>query len=218
MDFPQQKKRITAYFGTAIGIYALILAFLMFYTPGLVLEEEQNGNETELFLSNDSLHSIKNITVTAGEKQVLFLPELKPGEKKIIPLEQLKGVITIRANAAFHAETARTLSLSGTRGLSYSYESSYPKTAIAGEKFTASVKICNTGKIDIQEITIEETHSQDYFSENTQEQKASIPRGQCKTLEFQLTPKQKGRTEIYFNIKALDDIKTFFNTITIEEI
>ncbi len=218
MVVPEQRKKAVTYFAGVFILYIAILVFLVFFTPGIEISEQQTPEGIEIFVANSSMHLIRELKVyTADGKELLTVEELKPREKVKVPLTGLSDLVVINASAPFHATISLSLSLRGTKGLKLVFETSYPSIALAGTKFTVFLDICNKGDIGVPEITIEEAHARDFFSEQKKTEKISLDRGQCRKIGFPLTPLKKGETEIYFNIKALGVSEEFKRTIKIEE-
>ena len=214
----EKKKRIIAFFAGVFVLYSGMLVFFILFTPGLDLVEEKVGESIDIFVSNSSIHTIKEVRIETQEGRVLLsIPELKPGEKAAIPLQGLTDLVVLNAKAPFHASVSRSISLKGAKGLKLSYETSFQTIAFTGIKFSVFLNICNSGSINIEELVVEEQHKADFFSESRQSKKTALKIGECKKLEFQLSPTKVGETEIYFNIDTLGVSEKFSRKIEIRE-
>jgi len=219
MTLPKYRKKAIAYFSAVLTVYLAILGFLLFFTPGLELLEKETTRTTEMFVLNTSIHLIRDVRVsTMDGKQLLALEKLKPAEKVQVPLAEVSDESVINAVAPFHASTSKKVSLKKPKGAKIGYETSYQNIALVGEKFTLFLDVCNTGDIDLEEVSIREKHAAEYFAEESMAKKTRMRMGQCEKIEFVFTPKKMGETEIYFNIEALDYKEEFKRKIKTVEI
>jgi len=65
-------------------------------------------------------------------------------------------------------------------------------------------------------IEVQENHNITAFKEGGKMQTITLNAGECKTIEYTLTPMEKGKTSIFFNIKALGFSESFEQKVEVE--
>jgi hypothetical protein len=218
MRFSKRQKQMRYYFLGIVGLYIGVLIILLFFMPGLSLVGREVNDEIQLYVVNDSVHAIREIDVSTNQGHVLLqIPLMLPQEEIEIPLRGLKGYVIVQAHAPFHSTTFRAISLSGTQGVNVSYETAISPTTQIGFASPVHVSVCNTGRIDLEQVLVEELHEDEFFAETNTKKQFSLDIGECEAVQFTLTPEKAGRTEIYFNINALDLSESFVRVIDISE-
>lgn len=219
---PQKKQPVILFFAIIYIVFGGSLVYLLFLNTGLDIVMETGEKEVKVFLKNDSVHLIRdiNISIQRQSGEILALPsvdQLKPGEKKEITLPELENEqIKIIAAAPFHAKVSKVVSIEKSRGAKINFEVITQSTAFTGVPFLASIRICNEAE-QIDDLKVDEMHSTGFFEERARTETVSLPKGECKKLDFTLTPKMAGAATIYFKLSAANVSRELEQKITIVE-
>ncbi len=201
-----QKKKIQV-FGIIYATMIIILVFLLFLNFGLEFEKEQVGNKTVVFVSNNSVHLIKDVNVFANDKLIKTVSELEPRQKIEIVLPK-ENFIKLRAEAPFHITATAEIGLSTSQISPLTFKTSYPNPIIKNQKFEFKLIICNQSDNSLN-AKIKENHDIFLFKEGGKTNILSIQANACKTQTYELTPLKKGKMLIFFNINAQEFVDGF---------
>lgn len=222
---PEKRKRVVLFFILMFVMFAALLFYLMLFSQGLNLTESRDDTtgRTVAVVENESSRIIYNVTVSyvpeAGEKTALATFEkLMPGDKKNVSLVEIpEGVeeAKIVAEAPFHMKVEKRVAIGVSRVINFSISISSPEIAFLGTKFALKLEICNQGDA-VEGVEIHEQHEAEFFSERNDTKTMGLAEDACDELHYELTPILEGKTTIYFNIKAYDNIQEMKKTVTIE--
>ncbi|MFH1544878.1 MAG: hypothetical protein ABIE23_02185 [archaeon] len=96
----KKRKQYFNYLLVLVGVFAVFLAYIMFFNAGLSVY----GEEGKLFVENSSKSIIRNVSVfvmDGGEKKLIAsIDELSPGERREVMFEGKKARFIVEAG--FH--------------------------------------------------------------------------------------------------------------------
>ena len=205
---PDKRKKAIVYFTAIFFVFIGALIYLMIFNTGLKIEEniDDLSMQKKVFITNDSAKTIKNVSISylEGTKKVkiLGINRLKPNQTAEIVYSFPSGVekATLIAEAPFYQTVSKEIAIGKpSTGMRYSIKS--PQQIFEGAKFKVSLQICNPSTIEKQAL-VEEKHSPDFFSEGMITASVKIDADSCRNTDYELTPKAKGSTTIYFNINV----------------
>jgi uncharacterized membrane protein len=214
----QGKKKIISFFIVMYIVFGAMLFYLIQMTPGLEFSQEQTGETAKVFVKNNSVHLIYNISVYGDDKkEVISVEKLAPQEKKEIPLGEGIEKIKLFASAPYHATVSQEFSIHTQKGINVAYKTSYPGVVFTGYSFTLKLNLCNNDKENINNISIEESHDSEFIKEENSAKEVSLEAGECMDVSYDFTPLKVGKTTANFNISAADYNEKFSREINIEE-
>ncbi|GEM_PF-2062991 len=217
-----KKKKTLAFFCLIFAVFAALLFYLAFFNAGLEISMETNENQVKFFLQNNSMHLIRDSLVSIkranGETQPLVqIAELNPKEKIELNMPFIeKEQIKIIASAPFHVTISREASIERSMSAKLRIEVTLKDSVPVGTGFTASLRVCNDAAT-IDNLKIAEVHIADFFEEAPKVQLISLPEGECRRIDFRLTPKKAGETTIYFKLQAINISQEMERAIAITE-
>lgn len=205
---PYAKKRIFTIFMAIYVIFGIFLIYLLFGNFGMEASLKYSDAEQSyrIFVENQSMHIIKDISVKVEEGGVVReldkIAVLRPNKDFNVNYFPPIGVKNIKVilEAPFHQTVSRSF---GVRGKEIDFEPklSSPERAFIGKNFTINLELCNRS-IDLNNITVTESHSEAYFLERDRIDILDLKAEECENIVYTLTPTQIGTTTIYFNVKV----------------
>ena len=218
----KEQRRILVFFAAIYIVFGSMLAFLLFFTPGLSFAQgQEQHNFGDIFLVNDSIHIINTITVeTDSGETIAEIERLAPGEMFKLPVEKT-GAIILVARAHYHDEVSSNFTFKGQPGRqetpTLSYRILANDVALIGIEFVAKIDVCNEDTEPWEDFSIEQGHEAEFFEENASKESFSLEAEACESFSFSLTPSQAGQTKIYFNVEGPSYSKKIEREIEIQE-
>ncbi|MFH1586561.1 MAG: hypothetical protein ABID38_01750 [Candidatus Diapherotrites archaeon] len=217
---PQAKKRIFTIFMVIYVIFGIFLLYLLFGNFGMEAGLKYNEAEQSyrIYVENQSLHIIKDISIKVEEKGVVKeldkIAVLKPDGNFYVNYFPPIGVKNIKVilDAPFHQTVSRAFGVQG-KEIDFEPTLSSPDRAFVGRNFTMSLSLCNRS-IDLNNITVTESHSEAYFLERDRIDVIDLKAEDCENIIYTLTPTQIGATTIYFNVKVQHFNELFEDNLT----
>jgi len=170
------------------------------------LEVNEVSGERRFYVENNSLHIIKDVEVKveqADERiKVDGVEILDPGERAYLEYfpPTTSKTIEIILEAPFHLPLKRSFEVPQA-GIEFEHKLKFPDVGFVGKFYSLTLTLCNKS-IDLNNITVTESHSEAYFLERGKIDVLDLQEGDCENLVYNLTPTQIGSTTIYFNVKV----------------
>ena len=191
----ERKKRALIIFSFIFIAYLSLIAYLIFFAPGLKFEII----EDKLYLKNESSHVINNIVVSAQDGSVIdCIDELKPAELVRIVLPVDRKINMVIARAPFHREAKREIVLEERKSTVLSAKVTHEK-AVLGERFRVFLELCNRSNEDFF-VKVEESHEQSFLKEENKIVKIGVKAQECKSVPYEFTPVKRGMATLNFSI------------------
>ncbi|MCD6478923.1 MAG: hypothetical protein J7L44_03495 [Candidatus Diapherotrites archaeon] len=191
----ERKKRALIIFSFIFIAYLSLIAYLVFFAPGLKFEII----EDKLYLKNESSHVINNIVVSAQDGSIIdCIDELKPAELVRIVLPVDRKINMVIARAPFHREAKREIVLEERKSTMLSVKVTHEK-AVLGERFRVFLELCNKSNEDFF-VKVEESHEQSFLKEENKIVKIGVKAQECKSVPYEFTPVKRGMATLNFSI------------------
>ncbi len=192
----ERKKRALAGFFFIFAFFSILLAYLLFASPGLKFEYI----EGKLYLKNESSHVIEDIQIMSDDGSIIdCIPILRPNELERIILPEEKRNSVIIASAPFHREAKIRISQNIAEA-ALQLKARHEK-AIVGKKFKVFLEICNRTKEKLL-LQVREEHEKSFLKEEPKTIVVSVKEDSCKELSYEFTALREGSTSIVFSVSS----------------
>lgn len=211
------KKRTVSFFAVIYIVFGVMLFYLFYFNTGLEFVKVEKDKEMNLYLTNSSIHLIRNISVIDDDgKEVALIKYLLPKEKQLITFEKKKAV-ELEAKALFHVpiKIAFSLGVYPTGDVVLNYNTNYPQIVLLNEDFIIKVEVCakeNEAK-GVEVFPQFDKEMVEFLDKKSAF--LDVEKDSCKEAEFKFSALKKGVTTITFNIKAQNSVKKVDAKITI---
>src|SRR3989344_1062153 len=206
------KKLSLIVFGVIYIVFGGMLVYTMFFMDGLSFDDKYvpETGLREVFFRNSSQRTINDVTISyigpSGEKQVIRkILSVAPQEQVALDLDEFagQGDILLVAEAPFHLTVERRIPMKASdTGITYNLR--LPGAIISGSPLAFELEMCND--LDFKrDVTIEEGHREEFFSEQPITDSVSLEPNDCAIISYTLTPLKEGSTGIYFNVKVANN-------------
>lgn len=183
-------------------VFAALLAHLLFYNPGLMINVQTNESldTASVLVSNLSGHTIQNIGIWIDKTDLApfqKIPALRPNQTQDIRVPFAGNVFNVKASAPFHRDFQGRFVLK--KPVPFDINFAKPEIFIH-QPFDISLTICNhTNETD---LTVTETHNPSFFGTISQTKSFSVLKNRCQTIPFSFLPVFSGITAVFFNVKT----------------